>query len=337
MTDVHPHWHTNEDTPVIRTEEESAVITPRAVRVPIGGSAAARSPAAVTGILLVLVLGFAAFDVLSSFETEGEHAQVAQSSSTVQIRITKDGVSPKTVDVHPGQEIVWTNEDDIPHILESETIISDKGSTLYTPAVFPNSKQNFTLAPNHTPGRHTYLSTTSVNVFGEINVIGTPVTTPAPATMESMDKESIFDEAAFMDPAVNGGPSLADPDAFEPMEPKAQANTTVKMEDGREETIDSSDPLGPESILGIPSQTPDIPDQDAAIPYNPYRVGSDLTHPYDSTGDISDGTHAGAPTYPTKGYKPFKHTDTGPALWIVSGVSIAVFLWFTRKYMKRTV
>ena len=329
MTDLHPHWHTNEDTPLIRTEEEES-ITPRAVRVPIGGSTAARSPAAVTGILLVLVLGFAAFDVLSSFEQKEEHAQVAESSGAIQILITKDGVAPKTVDVRPGQEIVWTNQDDIPHILESETIISDKGSTLYTPAIFPSGKQSIVLAANHTPGRHNYLSTTSVNVFGEINVIGDPVTTPL-STTESAPDESIFNEQ-FVDSVEDGGPSLTDPDAFEP-EPAAPLTNTQSTEDGREETIDSSDPLGPESILGIPSDTPDIPDQDAAIPYNPYRVGSDLTHPYDSVGDA--GTHAGAPTYPTKGYKPFKHTDTGPALWIVSGMSIGAFLWMTRKYLKR--
>ena len=66
MNDLHPHWRST--SPAVTEAAPS-----RGVKIPIGGRTISRSPAAVTGILLVLVLGFAVFDGLSSLDITGEN------------------------------------------------------------------------------------------------------------------------------------------------------------------------------------------------------------------------------------------------------------------------
>ena len=330
MNDIHPHWHsTGEDSAPQPMKNESSKSS---VRIPIGSRSISRRPAAVTGILLVLVVGFAFFDGMSQFRGTQAQTQTAKSVlSAVEIRITKDGVVPQTVDSLPGQEIIWTNEDDIPHILESDTLVSDKGSTLYTPAIFPQATQSFTLAANHEPGRHTYLSTTSLSVFGDINVLSDGETT-AGTFSEPLDDDfaGLFDEELANEDSSN--PAFGAPAEEEPVEPVVPA---ALIADDREDTIDSSDPLAPTGLFRNEPVTPTAPAA-SLVPVNPYTVASTAEHPYAAAD--GEGLHSGAPQEGYKsipGYKPFKHTDTGPALWIVSGASIAFFLFATRRFWKK--
>ena len=71
--------------------------------------------------------------------------------------------------------------------------------------------------------------------------------------------------------------------------------------------------------------------QESLIPFNPYNVGSRAMHPFDKDGNPVQTLHGGAPT---EGYKPYKHTETGPALWIVGLGSLGGFLAWTKKYWK---
>lgn len=343
MSDLHPHWRSmQEETSPAATETAPS----RGVKIPIGGRAISRSPAAVTGILLVLVLGFAIFDGLSSLDRTGENTLAQNKSGPIEILITSEGAMPQTVVARPGQEIVWTNQDDIPHILESETIVGENGATLYTPAIFPGSQQSFRLAPNHPGGRHTYLSTTSVKIYGEINIVAAEQMPPSgkpeqnsignrsgsddPFGNQSEAKDDFFRKLSGIDP----GGSLAGDNVFtREITEKTASVEFVPLEDGRAETIDSMDPLLEKQSPGsLAARAAESANQENLLPFNPYTVGSSVRHPFDAKGNPVQTLHAGAPT---KGYKPYKHTETGPALWIAGVGSLAVFLWGTRKYLKR--
>ncbi|OGJ55935.1 hypothetical protein A3D88_00870 [Candidatus Peribacteria bacterium RIFCSPHIGHO2_02_FULL_52_16] len=328
--DIHPYWHsTGEEPTPIKFESNRGT-----VRIPVGSRSISRRPAAVTGILLVLVLGFAFFDGLSQFRgTQAQTPSKNVASETVEVRITKDGAIPQSVNTLPGQEIVWTNEDDIPHILESETLVGNKGSTLYTPAIFPQATYSFIVAPNHEPGRHTYLSTTSLTVFGDVNVLSPEESqAAAPATPDEDAFPGLFDDS------LPNGESESDEGSFDPSftqataeEPAAPAAPKQVVADDREDTIDSSDPLAPMQFVASTEET--ATPAASLVPVNPYTVGSAAEHPF-----ADQNLHGGAPQEGYKsipGYKPFKHTDTGPALWIVSGVSLAAFLFATRRFWKK--
>lgn len=88
----------------------------------------------------------------------------------IEVRITSNGLLPVRMTAHPGDTIVWINEQTIPHILESQTLVDASGSLLYTPAIFPESREKFTLSSNHASGEFTYTSTTAQNIEGIVVV-----------------------------------------------------------------------------------------------------------------------------------------------------------------------
>lgn len=289
-------------------------------------------------MITVLVAGFSFFDVFP--KTNG--TQIAQTSvaTAVQIRITSNSLVPKAANVRPGQEIVWINEDTIPHILESDTLMGSNGTTLYTPAIFPGSEERFILSQSQAAGRHSYISTTSVDIFGEINVLaadGSAVKGAAPTGVSSnTSDESIFGTlpSGTMSSAA---PALA---AKQTAQSSSVKQTGVITPDDRDDTIDSSDPLGPltaEVSAGTYAVDP-IGEQNSLIPYNPYTVGSTRDHPFDASGEPVDGTHAGAPLRGfknVKGFKPFTQPKTGPGLWVAIALSMATVTFVTRNVLVR--
>ncbi len=333
MIQLHPHWHStgdgDQDPLPLSKKPASAVPT----RIPVGLQGVSRRPAAALGILTVLVAGFSFFDVIPSIRG----TEVAQSivATGVQIRITENGLVPKAANVRPGQEIVWINEDTIPHILESDTLMGSNGTTLYTPAIFPGSEQRFTLSQSQATGRHSYISTTSVDVFGEINVLATDGSTVKGAAPVKPSKKAVDDKSIFGDLEAGSSsgtePAIA---AKQTAQSSSSAkNTAVIAPDNREDTIDSMDPLGPltAGVAPTSSQSDPVGKQNSLIPYNPYTVGSTREHPFDTSGEpVSDTAHAGAPLKNVKGYKPFTQPKTGPGLWVAVALSLAAVTFVTR-------
>lgn len=349
MTELHPHWATNDSEPALPAHRSPSALGGRneggeiakkpaltaATRIPVGPQSISRKPAAVLGIITVLVAGLSFFDVFP--ETNGTQTAQTSPSNAVSIRITEAGLIPKAANVRPGQEITWINEDTIPHILESDTLMGSNGTTLYTPAIFPGSEERFVLSLSQAAGRHSYISTTSVDIYGEINVLAEDGSTakgaaPATTSQETADDESIF---GTLPAGTTSGVAPA----------KTAQSSSVKQSqvitpDDREETIDSSDPLGPltADVSAGTSAVDPVGQQNALIPYNPYTVGSTRDHPFDASGEPVDETHTGAPLKGfknVKGFKPFTQPKTGPGLWIAIVLSVVTVAFVTRKVLVR--
>lgn len=308
------------------------------VRVPVSSHRVSRAPAAVVGILVSVGMGFSLLNGMDGMKAQIPGIAAKKLESTIEIRITDEGMSPRIVDAAPGQKIVWINEQNIPHILESETLLGENGSLLYTPAIFPGGSQEFWVSPLQEPGRHSYLSTTSMDIFGEINVTdANAAADPAQSSTDTLSRTlsapvADSDALATTDQALtNEWPQdSAISDASYDMDQTTEESTSRIIEsDENPDTIDSSDPLAPNPrpLGSLLNGGEESLNQDALIPYNPYTVGSDNTYVSDTAGTL----HGGAPI---KGHKPIRQPSTGPGLWIVSVLSIGLLAWFTRKSFK---
>lgn len=328
MNDIHPHWHSTEGernppppplTPTTDVRPEKTLNRLRkGIHVRVAASGITRRPAAVFGILLVLTAGFIAFEGASELQGETVSMETAASapsadndeapSTTVEIRITAKGLSPQTAQVHPGQTIVWINEQEVPHILESETIKGEDGETLYTPAIFPGSEYRFPLASDQPAGRHSYLSITSMEISGELNVIaGTAAATP-------------------------NTPLVNIPGAAQTSTDNAEPKVLLAKTDG-DTTTDAED---------------DFPtSQENLIPVNPYTIEGGRRHPFDTEGrpieELFDAPtslrgsapNVYAPSRTTSLPRPMRQPETGPGLWIVSALSLAALFALTRRCIAR--
>lgn len=309
--DLSPAWQEtdgNDHQPHGASEPKNAPAGTR-VQIPVTASKVSRRPAAMVGIFLAAALGFTVMNGMDGFQAQIPGTPAKKLGTIIDIHITPEGgIEPKSVDVAPGQKVRFFNDQAIPHIMESETLLGENGSLLYTPAIFPGSSEEFTISTLQELGRHSYLSTTSVDVFGEINVIDPKNAAPA----------------AQKPPLI---PAMAEPSEPEPMEETFNEDPTEVMPDDQPGTIDSSDPLGSPASVTNPAGDESPGDLEALLPYNPYTVGSPTQHP----SAANDPQHKGAPLIGRAGFKPYGNTETGPALWIVSILSIAALYWITRK------
>lgn len=176
MTPMHPHWQSTEDeqqVPVrVKDAGQPAVAAPRATR----------ASAAVVGILLmagVVVYTFGGIEAMLG--------QLTNPTPDVTIRLTQDGAVPPVATVRAGQVIRWLNEDQIPHVLSSETLPTEDGSPFVSTAIFSNTDYFYTVPLTAENATHAYISETSPDLAGEI-VIGdgaVPAATGSTATSSS--------------------------------------------------------------------------------------------------------------------------------------------------------
>ncbi|MBI3331732.1 hypothetical protein HYZ99_02115 [Candidatus Peregrinibacteria bacterium] len=317
--DLSPDWlSTGDEQRASSPAHEQHAPAKTAVKIRVGSQRVSRMPAAIIGIVLTVAVGVSALGATDSLMGQIPGIPAKAIETAIEIRITEDGIVPRTLDAAPGQTIVWINEQEIPHILESETLLGENGSFLYTPAIFPGSEEEFTISDVQEPGRHSYLSTTSVDVYGEINVIAEGRRGSAPLALD--DKPESFEEFE--------NEEFADEEFIQE---ESEAEEVLLAPDDQEETIDSSDPLAPIGALSDAEDETAV-DQEGILPYNPYKVGSDTEHPFNEAGEP---LHGGAPLISRPGFKPYRTTDAGPALWIVSILSIGMLAWVTRRSFQR--
>lgn len=181
MTPMHPHWQSTEEEQIVPVRDASAPQAP--------ARNVSRAPAAIVGILLML--GVAAF---SFGGLEALIGQVTNPTPDVTIRILQSGPEPATVDIRPGQTIRWINEDQIPHVLTSETLPTQDGKPFSSTAIFTNSDYFYTVPLAAIDGTHEYISETSPELAGEIVITtavavasssSAPVVVPAPIVSSS--------------------------------------------------------------------------------------------------------------------------------------------------------
>ncbi|MDO8649315.1 MAG: hypothetical protein Q7R81_06055 [Candidatus Peregrinibacteria bacterium] len=381
MMDLHPHWHTTGregDAGIPSIPQRTA-----GKRVPVLGALPSRRPAAIVGILLVLGIGYVITTDASPFQGQVDDGVTAEDSSReeefagdeefpvdeefgespdgtlapVEVRITlKQGLVPRSITVSPGQEIIWINEQQLPHILESKLLFDETGQYLYTPAIFSGKRESFIISPEQNLGTYEYTSSTSKDIQGEITValaqsspgdgevpdpFGSAALSKIPLPSGEGRKPAAPPKTAAKSTASapqvakqqSSAPTMAAAHTALPSElPAAQAISSASAAQAIAQVIP---PFLPPPGNGSTSSLP--PSQEDLIPHNPYTVAGGRQHPFDGSGepidDLFDGpTHAGAPL---DRYRPRAHTKTGPEVWVVLAVSLLGIGWFGHRTLKR--
>ena len=304
MANIHPDWQATEDDDAIA----APVAEPLRVEAPtmdiLAGApetvTVSRRPAAIVGILVAAALGFGAF--------QGFGALLGQTASdAIAVTITKTGLVPMEIRVKPGQEITWTNEDDIPHILTS-TLLTNEEKPMQTSPIFKGSKATVTVSPLAQSGSFDYGSRTSPKIAGKI-IIDIPLPPAAPSSASSVSTTT----GTGAIPALPQPPSQALPPSpqtglpFNPTAPIPQAPST---------------PIPTSTLAGV-------------VPENPFTVGSPLaaqTAQAQSEAWTAMGAQTSSKPAPaiTK-VKPKAQPETGPGIWLIVGGSIGLLFVLTRK------
>lgn len=218
MRDVHPHWHTTQDDAPVA---ESAPVQPQVIDTVMPANAVvsvSRKPAAIVGILVVAAIGYSLFQGFG-----GLLGQVAD--DTVRVRITAEGFDPKIVTARPGQTIVWRNEDSIPHIVFSDTLMMDQDKPLQTSPIFKDGDAEYVLPLDTAPGdfkvasrtKSDFTSTITVELAGSVQPASSAAMSSTPALPETVSSASSSSES----PAFP--PSPFPTDDFPPFEPEQAA------------------------------------------------------------------------------------------------------------------
>lgn len=335
MNDLHPHWQsTGDEDPLAKflpreaDTRSTGSSEPEPAGVHIAVKSASRLPAAILGVAIFTIAGVTVSggwqDVMQALRSGTWHVLTAQigsfpskrsslssvsnTLSPVEIRISAhDGFQPEIVMVRPGQQIIWVNDQSIPHIITSQTLRDGSGAYLNTPAIFPGATATFTVGPREPDRRHSIASTTDQTLIGTIDV------------------NSRAEKASSSSPKAPLG-RLDDVEL-----PSVQRNTDRKT---------SSSSLSKETSATTSSamqQAPTSPVSPMEIEANPYAnmpATIDMFAPQDTTYQATAlSQNVIAPETPQVKKQP----DTGPGLWTVCLISIAILLGVTRKYFVRPI
>ena len=310
MRDIDPHWQSTEPTVIGGTPAKTQ---PRR-------RAASRRPAALLGIALVAALGIAMYVRMTPIQAELVSLEGSDTSSApsdaVTVTITATGLQPHSVTLRPGQSIIWKNETNLPHIFESDEIKDDSDQTMYSPAIFPNSQQSFTLSKKQAPGTYTYASVTASDVSGEIEVSAVAVQTGTSSAASSLKLVGMQDDEFFPATTSSAGMNSA---------------ASVGTSSAPKTPPKSNDPLlagftlsaqQPEDVYAPPAE------DNVLVPTNPYSIGSPKSGPPLATATTptkqptkNTNLHTGAPLV-----KPKTQPQSGSNTWIVALIITTVLL-----------
>ena len=286
MSTIHPDWQAEEDdVPVtVRINAET-----QTTEIP-EGKQISRRPAAAIGMIIVLAFGFSFFHGV-----EGLRGQLIE-SATKTIRITTEGFDPQRIQVAQGETISWVNTQDVPHIVESETLCDASGFCLLSSTLFNGDSDSFSITADIPSGVYEYTSSITEGMIGQIIVVADAVadTVNEPAD-DFIEFSNVLEDDFFDDLAANPPP-----------------------------------PAPPPAPPGLPR--------------NPYALGSERIHPFDSSGNPipeAFGDDALAPsendvafTALQQGRGPLRQPDTGAQVWFVVLGSMAGLYAVTRNAFK---
>ncbi len=326
--DIHPHWDSTGDSDEVLI---SAIHDDRkSVSVPIAASATtmSRRPAALVGILIVVLLGvtysggwsdliqgIAAIraQLGSSQQQQAEQAAPAATATQTTVALTVAGVVPPSITVRPGDSFVLRNDTDTLQIIESKTLFESDGSTLSTAAIAPGGSETITLSPTQLPGAFTFASAVNPALTGTVNV---------------NDAGKVgFGESLNNVPLVTGEQNL--PTGATPVSnPTANDTTGIPSADSAYPAANTADPI---ETITAPMDTA-APAE--ALPQNPYTVGNTSPYVFDANGQPTAGAtaHASATQAPGR-LTPPSNTDSGPALWLTFALSGIALFTIARKHI----
>lgn len=160
MSTLHPDWQSTEDeqiVPVRSKAQPSDAPAPAAV---------SRAPAAFVGIALMLGIAAFSFGGLQSII-----GQLTNPTPDVTIHLKTNAPDPTSVTVRPGQVIRWVNDDQIPHVLTSDTLPTKDGKPFESLNIFSGDDFFYTVPVSAEPDAHEYISQTSPDLAGEIIIV----------------------------------------------------------------------------------------------------------------------------------------------------------------------
>ena len=210
MTPMHPLWQSTdgeEPVPVHASKD-----TRRAQRV-------SRTPAAIVGI--TLMVGAVAYTFGGLNDIIG---QLTNPTPDVTVRITHGGSEPSIATIAPGQTVRWINDDQIPHILSSDTLPTGDGKPFNTVAMFPASDAYYTAPLTAPEGSYDYISQTSPDVGGSI-VIATTASSSS-ASSFSTNTSSVNIVTATATSSTSNQPTTTLP--TKPTPPSSTSLTTLQ-------------------------------------------------------------------------------------------------------------
>lgn len=333
MSDVNPRWHSTGDEGYPLDGLHADESAPAARRIPISGGSVSRLPSALLGILIVIGIGFFYFrgtDLLPhGFPFLGQ-AVPPDTLESVQIHITDNGFDPASATVQPGQTIVWTNDQDVPHILQSETVKDGSGDYLYSPAIFPGSTYSFVLSTDMTEGSFEYTSLTSADLKGTL-VIGMNDGSSSSDEGDSLSSapeetsSASSDSSSFPSLSLSSSEEAATSSASKPIVPPVAPPVF---------TISSSSSVASQapSSESVEQQT-----VEAIIPFNPYTVG---TAPLAATATTTPPQSASTRTSSSSSAGNVVHhaatktlNQSGPELWCSVLGSLVIVAWIGRRML----
>lgn len=157
MSDLHPHWQSTEGERSVPVRTGPASAAPHAK--------VSRLPAAIVGI--AIMIGGVTYSFGGVREILG---QLTNPTPDVTIRLTQDGPDPDPASARPGNVIRFINEDQIPHVLSSDTLPTSDGKPFVTPIIFAASDYFYTLPLNTLEGTFSFISETNPEFSGQIVV-----------------------------------------------------------------------------------------------------------------------------------------------------------------------
>ena len=338
MTDLHPHWHSTGDDDSVTRSPSAA---PKAgVRVSV--KPAARLPGAIMGIVTFAIIGFTLAggwepitaqlgggSSSASPTAAGSSAAAAPKVQLppVEIHISPTGFQPASVTVKPGQMITWVNDQSIPHILTSQTLRNGSGIFLNTPAIFPGGRESFTVGEKETDREHIVVSATDQTLRGTVIV-------------SSKDQSASSSVASRR---ILGGTDGIDLPSGEGKKTSNSGGPVKKTKSSSSKAVKATTSKSSSRSSGTAAAagTTTTPGDGSAQVFPPDPTGTPTpigTFTPESMGaangvnvPLSQPLNSYAPPNP----QPNEQPHTGPGLWIVAFISLAVLWGISRKYLVR--
>ncbi len=351
MTDLHPHWHsTGDDDIAARTSAVPAPAPSAAAGNPYRVSVrpASRLPGAMVGIVAFSLIGFTlagGWQAMNAQVSGTGGTAVPVSSSTapsavlpvIEIRITgTTGFQPASVTVKPGQTITWINDQSIPHILTSQTLRDGSGAYLNTPAIFPGSKESFTIGKNEPDREHSVNSTTDQTLRGTIivsSVVESSSSSKKGGTFGGLDDVNLPSGQGSSKKKSTSKSSSSKSTKSTKSSSKTSSKSSVQST-APAVTASSAPSLPPTTTTG--TATSGAPAVDTSIQVFPTGQSNGTTlDTYAAPGTIEPVGSGPQNSYPPVTPQPLEQPHTGPGLWAVFAISIALLWLGTRKYFVR--
>jgi plastocyanin len=243
-----------------------------------------------------------------------------------EIHITSTGPAPVVLVAEPGDTLTWINDDQQPHIVTSQTLMTSSGTALYSTAIFPGNSYQVTIAPTAEDGANEYTFTSSPLWKGHIVVakggcppkelLGGADGVGLPRYNPCRDYDALKAKAASAQPFP---PSSA---ATASQQPTSSAPAVVPP------TLPDPDPVLPPIESGITNppaeQNPadaNINSQEDQLPYNPYTVVSDGAQPNAAPAD-GNGSK-----------KPPSQPGSGPEVWVTVVLALCTGAVLVRRHL----